>query len=186
MFFQLVANAGNIAHLVLSGDWIAVWGVSDGPKGKALVKKVTSSKLRLKLSPDNETLNFYEINHYKEDMHNCSYFIINMTVTKEADNLKLEAHEGTSLYEGKLESFKDNTTMAFFQTCDHCLIMKYSSDDWGNYMLVYRDEDHYLNVSALKEEHATFHKHAACLGFPTEPAFIHDGTQDFCADRSDL
>ncbi|XP_055081219.1 saxitoxin and tetrodotoxin-binding protein 1-like [Periophthalmus magnuspinnatus] len=165
----------------VQGNWVAVWGVSDGPKGQALIPKVTSSHLKLVLL-DNKTLNYQESNFYKGETWNCSFFVMNATVVDGSDhhNLTLKVHEGRTEYEGKLEPFNDNVTLSFYQRCDHCLAMTFNSDEWNNFFIIYWREGHHTDVEEIKKEHAEFHKQAECLGFPTEPAFHYNGTADFC------
>uniref|UniRef100_A0A3B4A146 Apolipoprotein M n=1 Tax=Periophthalmus magnuspinnatus TaxID=409849 RepID=A0A3B4A146_9GOBI len=138
----------------VQGNWVAVWGVSDGPKGQALIPKVTSSHLKLVLL-DNKTLNYQESNFYNgSDFH---------TLIMTCVSSMCSYCEGTE-YEGKLEPFNDNTCF------------RPASD----LVLFSGREGHHTDVEEIKKEHAEFHKQAECLGFPTEPAFHYNGTADFC------
>ncbi|KAJ0055214.1 hypothetical protein NL108_012727 [Boleophthalmus pectinirostris] len=165
----------------VEGVWVAIWAVSDGPKGQSLLPNVTSSRLKLN-HLNNNTLHYYEENLYRGQVFNCSYFEMNLTVVKggEKHDLTLETHEGVGEYEGKVAPFHDNVTISFFRSCDHCLTMIFRSDGWNNFFLIYRREGHHAEVEAAKKEHGAFHKRAECLGFPTEPAFHYDGTSGFC------
>ncbi|XP_072303367.1 saxitoxin and tetrodotoxin-binding protein 1-like [Eucyclogobius newberryi] len=170
----------------VEGDWMAVWGVSDGAEGQALIPHVISSRLKLKFL-NNKTLNFHESNFYRGQTWNCSFFTMNATVVEGADKdeVQLEAHDGMMDFQGNLGPFRDNITMSFAQSCEHCLSMIYKSDEWSNFFMVYSRWGHHSDLEAVKKEHTAFQKRAECLGFPVEPAFQYQGSEGLCSDAQD-
>lgn len=163
----------------VQGSWVLVWGVTHGPRGRALIPHATSSHLDLQLL-DNSTLSYEEKNFYRGLRWNCSHLLLNATVdSSDKDFFSLTADGGIMDFESTTShDFPDKITITFFPSCEHCLHMLYGSSGSGNYFLIYRREGHATQVKLT--DLPLFRKQAECWDFPSEPAFIYDGHSHFC------
>lgn len=175
-----VTLSANQLHEIYGG-WVLVWSIADNLPFSSLISNLSSSKIELRLLPDNNTITYNEWNLFQDK--SCTRYLLNMSLVSGSENFTLNYITGTVEKNGVVNQYNDSFKVTFFKTCPDCLMMVYRGDA-GQILLSYKKEGHHQDVEQLKASHRDNEKMAECLGLPHANAFSYDGAADFCPKTS--
>ncbi|KAG8004799.1 Saxitoxin and tetrodotoxin-binding protein 2 [Nibea albiflora] len=69
------------------GDWLLVWSTADELPFSSLVTNLSSSKVELRLLPDNNTITYHEWNLFQDK--SCTRYLLNMSLVSDSENIAL-------------------------------------------------------------------------------------------------
>ncbi|XP_041811837.1 saxitoxin and tetrodotoxin-binding protein 1-like [Chelmon rostratus] len=119
------------------GHWALVWSVSQVQYGPDLMTLLSSSKVELRLYPDNNTIMFNENNMFLDK--NCAIYFLNMSMPSDppdSEHHTLHISGGRIESDGVVTHFNESGEGVFYETCSDCLILVYKGS-LANYVLSY-------------------------------------------------
>ncbi|XP_041811836.1 saxitoxin and tetrodotoxin-binding protein 1-like [Chelmon rostratus] len=153
------------------GHWALVWSVSQVQYGPDLMTLLSSSKVELRLYPDNNTIMFNENNMFLDK--NCAIYFLNMSMPSDppdSEHHTLHISGGRIESDGVVTHFNESGEGVFYETCSDCLILVYKGS-LANYVLSYKRYGHHKDLEQLKSAHGDHQKLAECLGFAHDAPF---------------
>ncbi|TKS89226.1 Glutamate receptor ionotropic, kainate 5 [Collichthys lucidus] len=74
------------------GGWVLVWTVADNQPLSSLISNLSSSKIELRLLPDNNTITYHEWNLFQDK--SCTRYSLNMSLVSGSENFTLNYMAG--------------------------------------------------------------------------------------------